>query len=178
MHKRIKKRSALRRRELLTALAVMLTLVLVIGGTVAFLIDVTDPVHNVFEPTKVTCYVDETINGNQKPAIRIQNTGVIDAYIRVIVSANYVNADGKICAAHDAPVLPATLGSGWSKESNGIYYYNAIVAPGGYTAPLFAEPVTLGTDADVDDCVVKMEIAASAIQAAGGAKDDAQKYGW
>jgi len=178
MHKRIKKRSALRRRELLTALAVMLTLVLVIGGTVAWLIDVTDPVNNVFEPTEVTCYVYEEISGNQKTAIRIQNTGVIDAYIRVIVSANYVNADGHICAAHGAPALPANLGSGWKLQlQNDIYYYDAVVAPGGYTEPLFGSAVTLLT-AD-DGCTVQMEIAASAIQAAGDAKTDATvNYAW
>ena len=178
MHKRMKKRSALRRRELLLALAVMLTLALVIGGTVAFLIDATDPVHNVFEPTEVTCYVDETISGNQKTVVRIQNTGLIDAYIRVIVSTNYVNSAGQICAAHTPPDLPAPNEAGGWKLNNGIYYYDAIVAPGDYTAPIFAGPVTLGA-ATTDSCVLQMEIAAEAIQAAGGAKDDVQKnYGW
>lgn len=157
--------------------AIVLMLGLIIGGTVAWLIDVTDPVQNVFMPTDVTCYVYEEISGNQKTAIRIQNTGSIDAYIRVAVALNYVNADGKICAVHTAPVLPAALGSGWSKGSNGLYYYSAQVAPGGYTEPLFGSAVIL--DSAGDGCVLQMEIIADAIQAAGGAKADATaKYAW
>ena len=156
--------------------AIVLMLGLIIGGTVAWLIDVTDPVQNVFMPTDVTCYVYEEISGNQKTAIRIQNTGSIDAYIRVAVALNYVNADGHICAAHNAPALPAP-GSGWTQGANGIYYYSNEVSPGGYTAPLFGGAVTL--DSAGDGCVLQMEIIADAIQAAGGAKADATaNYAW
>ena len=168
------KPSPRRHRKVLLVAAMTLLLTLVIGGTVAYLLDVTGPVENVFMPSDVTCYVYEEISGNQKTAIRIQNTGNIDAFIRVVVSANYVDAAGNICAAHNAPALPAP-GSGWTL-SNGIYHYSEEVAPGGYTAPLFDGAVTLGTAAD--GCTVKMEIAASAIQAAGGAREDAQKLGW
>ena len=163
-------------RKVLLVAALCLLLTLVIGGTVAYLLDVTDPVENVFMPSDVTCYVYEVFDGTTKSEVRIQNTGNIDAFIRVVVSANYVDAAGNICAAHDVPDLPAP-GSGWKQGTNSIYYYSNEVSPGGYTAPLFGGAVTLGTAED--GCAVKMEIAASAIQAAGGAKADAQKnYGW
>lgn len=168
MHKRTKKRSALRRRELLLALAVMLTLALVIGGTVAFLIDATDPVHNVFEPTDVTCYVREDFNGTVKKDVCIQNTGNIPAKIRVIVSYNYVNGKGQICAAHTPPTLPAP-GSNWS-YSDGYYYYSKPVDPGYCTEELFAGDVSLNSQT-TDGCVLQMIISAEAIQAAGGASD-------
>ncbi|MBQ2960029.1 MAG: hypothetical protein IJE09_02240 [Oscillospiraceae bacterium] len=154
------KRKSKKSLALIIALALVLTAA--IGGTIAYLIDVTTEVVNVFEPTEVKCRVAEDFDGTVKSNVRVQNTGEIDAYIRATVVANWVNADGHVCAAHEAPVVNCD-GTGWKLHDDGYYYYIGRVAPEGFTSNLI-ERCTLETS-EVDNCTMQVEIIASAIQA-------------
>ena len=152
------------------ALAILLALGIT-AGSIAYMFTNTDRVTNQFIPGKVTCYVDESFDGNTKSAVRIQNTGNVSAKIRVKVVVNWVDADGNICGyAHPDTPLPA-LGQGWSKSGD-YYYYSEAVEPSAYTGNLFAEAIPMSTythDDEQNGCHLQIEIIASAIQAEGGA---------
>ena len=141
--------------------AVVLLLAAAAGGTLAWLQDKTEPLQNVFEPTVVTCYVDEEFDGEDKTDVRIQNTGTTAAYIRVTVAANNVDDENKICGLH--PALPVfELGENWVKYGN-YYYYTLPVDPADYTG-IFAPEIEL-TETD-GCCRMRVEIVASAVQSA------------
>lgn len=138
-------------------IAIILILVMAIGGTVAFLVTHTDQIVNTFQPTDVTCEINEDFNDNNtvKTSAVVKNTGKIPAYIRVAVVANTVDAEGNITGAKD--VSNELARSGWTKI-DGYYYYNGVVQPRGKTADL------LGDDGiNLND--IQVTILASAIQA-------------
>jgi len=159
-------------KTLVLVIALALVLGLAIGGTIAYLIDKTNQVVNVFEPTDVSCRVQENLDGDLKTNVCVENTGSIDAYIRVVMVANYVNEDGYVCADHAAPALPTVTGEYWTKGADGYYYYSDPVEAGGYTELLIQEIAPVSTVAKADQtCFLSVEIIASAIQADGFAGD-------
>ena len=138
-------------------IAIILILVMAIGGTVAFLVTHTDQIVNTFQPTDVTCEINEKFNDDNtvKTSAVVENTGKIPAYIRVAVVANTVDADGSITDTAD--VRDKLASSGWT-EINGYYYYNGVVQPNETTGQLL--------DADgIDLNGIQVTILASAIQA-------------
>lgn len=137
-------------------IAIILILVMAIGGTVAFLVTHTDQIVNTFQPTDVTCEINEEFNDNNtvKTSAVVENTGKIPAYIRVAVVANTVDAEGSITGAAD--VSNKLAGSGWTKVGD-YYYYNGVVKPNETTGNLLAEGI------DLND--IQVTILASAIQA-------------
>lgn len=137
-------------------IAIILILVMAIGGTVAFLVTHTDQIVNTFQPTDVTCEINEEFNDNNtvKTSAVVENTGKIPAYIRVAVVANTVDAEGNITGAAD--VSNKLAGSGWTKVGD-YYYYNGVVKPNETTGNLLAEGI------DLND--IQVTILASAIQA-------------
>ncbi|MDY5880292.1 MAG: hypothetical protein SPJ63_00835 [Oscillospiraceae bacterium] len=138
-------------------IAIILILVMAIGGTVAFLVTHTDQIVNTFQPTDVTCEINEDFNEDNtvKTSAVVENTGKIPAYIRVAVVANTVDADGNITGAAD--ISKKLASSGWTKI-DGYYYYNGVVRPNETTGQL------LGAEG-IDLNGIQVTILASAIQA-------------
>ena len=137
-------------------IAIILILVMAIGGTVAFLVTHTDQIVNTFQPTDVTCEINEEFNDDNtvKTSAVVENTGKIPAYIRVAVVANTVDADGSITDTAD--VRDKLASSGWTNVGD-YYYYNGVVKPNETTGNLLAEGI------DLND--IQVTILASAIQA-------------
>ena len=129
-------------RPVLLALSLILVLGLSVGGTLAFLIDDTDPVTNIFTPGEITTEIDEDFESSLvKENVCIKNTGDVDVYIRATWTANWVDETGYIVAPavqdedYEVTDLP---GSGWVKNGD-YYYYTSPVAPGNPTSDLFTE---------------------------------------
>ena len=78
---------------------------------------------------------------NEKSKIvNIENTGSVDAWVRVHVGFSYVSAEGNQLSGKVDNVDIATIqhNEGWTKGEDGYYYYNEPLAPGAKTAtPLF-----------------------------------------
>lgn len=137
-------------------IALVLILVMAIGGTVAFLTTHTDSITNTFLPTDVTSEIHEEFNPDKtvKTSAVVENTGNVPAYIRVAVVANSLDSDGNITGAAD--VSEKLAASGWTKVGD-YYYYNGVVQPGDKTANLLSDGI------DLKD--IQVTILASAIQA-------------
>ena len=129
-------------------IALALILVLVVGGTVAYIFTQTGPVINTFTPTEAKITITEKTNDNQKTEITVKNdsTGV-PVYIRVALVANMIDEDGNVTAAATVPNF--TLGGNWIKGSDGYYYYKTPVQVGQSTENLLAAPMTLDNNMQV-----------------------------
>ena len=102
--------------------------------------------------------------------MRIQNTGDINAMIRASIVVTWKNADGEIYGR--APVagtdyeMVLDLTNGWSKSSDGFYYWNKPVAPDAFTGVLITSCTAIESNVP-DGYSLNVEIIASGIQAEG-----------
>lgn len=161
------------------AIALLVSIVLLVtvavGATLAYLIDKTGEIENIFTPSKVTVTVVEEFDGNVKKNVSIQNTGDTTAFIRAEVIVTWQNEEGDVLGK--APVAgedytisyntdTQTNPAGKWVEKDGYYYWNKPVAAGDKTGILIteAEPVA---EAPADDYFLCIEIIASGIQSVG-----------
>ena len=154
-----------RRRGRATAmlLATVMLFALAVGGTIAWLIDKDRPLVNTFDPSKVTCEVQEKFDGKVKSDVNVKNTGDIDAFIRVKLVTYRTNDAGQHIGGTAA--LPQfTLGANWV-EYNGYYYYTLPVAPGDNPATKLTDSMTLTESYDdADGGHQSIDVMAEAIQ--------------
>lgn len=162
-----RKKSGRSRRPLLLLASLVLLLALAVGGTVAWLNTSTGPVENTMIPGKVPITINEKFENGTKRDVSVTNDGNIDAYIRVAIVANAVDAEGNVVAGNK-PVY--TINTANWQELDGYYYYKGAVAPNGKTEALFSDPVTVTGE---------LNILAESIQVLGGIDGKtASEYAW
>lgn len=170
------------KRSLVLVVSVLVLLLAVAGGTLAWLTAQTDGVVNTFTPAQVSCAVTEEFKGETKKNVNVENTSDIPAYIRVKLVTYRVNAQNQHIGG-TAEIPEFTPGKGWVKYGE-YYYYTLPVAPKGPGAldnwpktPLIGETgielVNSYNDADGGKQVV--EVMAEAIQSV---PDKAVKDAW
>lgn len=149
-------------RILSVLLIAELVLSLLLCGTVfAYMFRRTEYKDNEFTPANVACKVVEEFNGVRKASIQVQNTGNIDAYLRVRLVSYWVDADGKIVAKPSA-MPEINMAAGWIKGANNTYYYETPVSPTKQTTSLLSSPITL--EKDENGYMQVIEVFAEAIQ--------------
>lgn len=172
-YKRSRRRSG-KSAALLVSLLLLLTVT--VGGTIAFLMDTDGPLHNQFNPSKVTTKVEETLSGKIKKDVYIKNTGDTDAWIRAAVVVTWQDADGNVYG--QLPVkdddyemkLNVVNKNGWLLGNDGFYYwYEPVTANGGQTGILIdscesKNTLTVGTGDDAVTYYLTVEIIGSGIQ--------------
>ena len=128
-------------------IAIVLILVMAVGGTVAYIVTHTDPVINQFTPTEAKITVVEDIKDNVKNSITVKNdsTGV-PVYIRVALVANAIDGNGTVTG--NAAVPEFALGTGWVKIGE-YYYYTSAVEVGDSTGNLLSGKMTLEANTQV-----------------------------
>lgn len=186
--KRVSKQAS-KKSVLLTA-SVILLLVAIIGGTIAFIFDVTDPVTNTFDIVEIPNEVVEEFNGQTKSNVSIKNlnTQGEPAYIRaaVVVTWAQVDANGNATGVvySTVPVegtdYTITWGNGdWTQGSDGYWYYTKPVASNAQTTNLINSCAVANVDATTgrspnqpEGYVLSVEIVAQSIQADGMSADD------
>ncbi len=135
-------------RILLIILIASLVVSLILCGTVlAYMFKQTEYKNNEFIPANVSCKVVEEFDGKQKTSIKIQNTGNIDAYLRVRFVSYWVDSDGNV-VAKPSSMPEINMAAGWLKGENNTYYYKTPVSPTNQTESLLSSPITLQKDAD------------------------------
>ena len=134
-------------------------------------------VKSNFTPAVVTCAVREKVNGVEytaaqspvagsvKSDITAENTGSTTVFLRLRLSACWVDAEGKTTGTPSA--LPQiTLRQNWLDGGDGLYYYALPVKPGQSTTVL-CEPMPMGTSVSPTGATVYQQITvlAEAVQA-------------
>ena len=132
-------------KKSITLLIAVVALVLVtVGGTLAYLIDSTDPVTNTFTPSQVKTEIDEEFDGSAKSEIIIKNAdSSIKVYVRVALVGNWVK-NGEIVEAWTPNF---DLGENWTQKG-GFYYYKKALEPGESTTDLLKTSITASTTGD------------------------------
>lgn len=157
-----------KRKTVLLLMAVALTMVFGVGGTVAYLLDKTDAVVNTFTPTSMDITVDEDFDNEVKENVKITNNGSVDAYIRAMVLVSWKNSEGAILPVDSNDYTISWTKDGWSDEqTDGFYYYKTpVAANGGQTGILFTDcKLKDGVNAPADGFKLHVEILAQAVQA-------------
>jgi len=166
----MKRRNAHRSTGKSFVLLVSLVMILVVGvgGTIAFLMDSTDPLANIFNPSKVTTKVEETREGTTKSNVRIKNTGDTDAWIRAAIVVTWQDEDGNIYGEAPAETdydMKLNLGNNaWIKGNDGFYYWYAPVAANGSETGALITSCTAEGAAPVEGFYLNVEIIGSGIQ--------------
>ena len=155
------------KRSILAVLMIALLLMATVSGTVAYLIDRTEDVENVFQPSRVPSEVEEKFNGTKKEEVKIRNNGNVPAYIRAAVVVTWKNADGEIYPAAPERNKDYEMvdGTAWNNGRDGYYYYPSPVAAGGVTLPLIVS--CTANDTVPVDYFLNVEVIGQAIQAEG-----------
>ena len=168
------KHSQKRKRRLTpwAAVALALTLVLSVGGTVAYLSTASGSVTNTFTPTPVACTVIEDSfdqgKSTLKTKVSVQNTGEADAHIRATIVVTWRDATGNVYG--QVPVegegkdyVLKINDTGWKKGNDGYWYcIKADAVDDTKTAVLVNSCEALTSQGDY---TLSVEILAQAIQA-------------
>lgn len=142
----------------------------------AFLVDEADSITNQFEPTEVTCAVEETLTETAKTNVKVKNTGDIDAYMRAAVVITWQNANGDVYGVEPVEgsdyAIEFDLSNGWTQGSDGFYYWASPVksvnegAENCFTGALIKScSLKDGANAPKDGFHLSVEVIASSIQA-------------
>lgn len=146
--------------------SLLVVLGLAVGGTVALLFDITEPVENNFTTAKVTTGVDENFVNGVKSNVKIRNTGDTEAWIRAAVVVTWQDAQGNVLGEAPKAGTDYTIVwnyTKWVTGNDGFYYYTDAVAASAATGELITscEPVEGKTPDGYNLCV---EILGSGIQ--------------
>ena len=150
------------KRSLVLVVSVLVLLLAVAGGTLAWLTAQTDGVVNTFTPAQVSCEVTEDFNGTIKSNVNVTNTSDIYAYIRVKLVTYRVNAQNQHIGG-TASLPNFTLGTGWVKYGD-YYYYTKPVEPNKKPEANLIRSITLNSYTDVDGGYQAIDVMAEAIQ--------------
>ncbi|MDY5101015.1 MAG: hypothetical protein SPE74_06355 [Oscillospiraceae bacterium] len=154
-------------------LSLLLVAALCVGGTLAYLKASDSPVTNTFTLADIHTHIEEGEGGNeQSKVVYLTNpstsTGPVWIRARVLVSSgtaavNFVAAAPETKAENTIYVV---IGSDWTEETDGYYYYNNLVAVNGKTTALVNGVYAgAGVDAGTFDVIVSGE---AVLGSAGG----------
>ncbi|MBQ3008363.1 MAG: hypothetical protein IJN77_00300 [Oscillospiraceae bacterium] len=156
----------------LVTICLLLTVVMAIGGTVAYLFTQTNSVVNTFTPVTPDITVDEEFDGRVKNNVTIKNTGKVDSFIRAKVVVTWQDAEGNVYPKNPDVGTDYTItwnvkdnvaADVWVKGSDGFYYYTTYVPEGGNTGILFTDARPLQACAD-KNYTLHIEVIAQSIQ--------------
>lgn len=155
------------KKFMLAAVLLALLLTVAVSGTLAYLTDATSEVKNIFTPADVTVEIVEEFDNNVKENVIIKNTGKASAYIRAAIVVTWQDSNGNVYGKMpEASDYTMTIGSGWTKDADGFYYYDSAVAVGGVTNPLIVK-CTQNKQCEDSDYTLNVEIVVQGIQSEG-----------
>lgn len=160
--KPIPKRKCRSTRSILVISLVLLGIV--VGGTVAYLLDSTNPVTNTFTPAEVKIDPTEATTPTTKSDIKFSNSGTVPVYIRATLVVYWKDAVGNTIPtpAGASVTVPTALGDDWILVGD-IYYYQNAVVPGYPTSVMLTDAIEIEVGSSGATCYI--DVRAEAIQA-------------
>ena len=144
----------MKKKKLFYTLLAILILAALIPTAYAFMFRKSQTVNNKFEPARVSCEVAETMDTvsqggkeyDAKTSVKVQNTGNVDAYIKVQLIFYWQDSKG-VAVARDADLpnnfVTNYINDGWLSGGNHTYYYTLPVAPGQSTPELLKQAIVM-----------------------------------
>lgn len=162
------------RKPAILLASLILIMCLAAGVTVAYIFTGSSAVTNSFELADVSCEIKENFDGSTKSNVYVLNTSNVDAYIRAAIVVNWTDAEGNLVPAPDGCSYSLSApDTGWT-QSDGYYYYNGKVAPGGSTSVLIPYAAPGGS---AEGYRLRVDVVADAIQAEP-ASAVTEAWGW
>ena len=164
---------------LVVVFAILATIAVTVGGSLAFIADTTDRADNNFELEQITNEIIQEKSGNTLTSVSVKNTSETKAsYIRamLIVNWNELDVNGELTNAiyGMAPIEGTDYSltyntSDWVEYpvGSGIYYYNDDVASGDTTEPFITNFKQISTENQPDGYGLSVEVLVQSIQATG-----------
>lgn len=167
-HGKYSRKRTNKRKATVLLSSLVLLVVMLVGTTAAFLIASDGPITNIFNPSNVSCQVnEESFDGTTKTNVTIANTGDTEAYIRAAIVVTWKDAEngnvyaGKPVAGTDYTITLNT--TDWFQSDDGFYYFRKPVAAGDSTDVLIQSCVAVKSNTPVG-YGLNVEILGSAIQ--------------
>lgn len=157
------------KKPFVLAMSVVILLLGMVSGSVAYLVASEDPLKNVFIPGEVKIEIDQNDSAGTKAYAKIQNCGNTDAYIRAMAVITWQDETGKIYPRMPQEGVDYSITwnrTGWSEPAAGEYFhtYNGKVSPGLWTENLFTD-CTPVESALPEGCHLVVDVIAEAVQA-------------
>lgn len=122
----------MRRPIVKTLLSILLVAVVLVGGTLAYLMATDSPVLNTFTLAKVETNIEEPEHDTAaNKTASVKNAGESAVYVR----AKVLISSGDAGVTEDK--FHFTYSSDWESGSDGFYYYKGILQPDASTGALF-----------------------------------------
>lgn len=137
-------------------LGILLVLMVAFGAVFAYMFMRTEAQSTQFIPAKVDCAV--TNSGT----VIVQNTGNIDAYLRVRLVPYWYDTVNDGVAAKASPALTIEPKNGWIPGTDYTYYYPTPVAPDASTGSLLTDAIVLANSPEGYE--PRIDVFAEAIQ--------------
>ena len=157
------------RKGVALTVSLVLLVLAVVGGTVAFLSAKTAPVVNTFNYSKSDIDIEENVDGGVKKNVTIKNSGDVDVFVRAQIVVTWKNLKtGEISAvpAQEGTDYTMKMGSGWEQGKDGFWYCTGKVAAKTSSAVLITEAKPAEGHAP-EGYGLSVEILAQGIQADG-----------
>lgn len=172
------------KNSLVLLICVTLLLACSVSGTVAYLVDASGPVDNTFKPaTQGTDIKEPDWNGTTKSTVKVENTGNVTSFVRVMLVGYWCNAEDQIVRPWDGDEfelneMPNTndsdvVANGKWVQHGDYYYFTAALQPGETTTNLLADPIIVQKNENGDYLV--LNVLHQSIQAE---PDDAVEQAW
>lgn len=146
-------------------ICLLLTVVLTVGGTIAYLFTSTNAVENTFTAPDMSNSVVEEFKNNIKTDVTAKNTGDVKSFVRLTYVINWQNGNNVIAAENsDYKIEFATDNGGWLKGADEFYYYPSALNPG-EPAPVLISKIEKTGTAPADGYALHAEIIVQSIQA-------------
>lgn len=147
--------------------SLILLLTLTVGGTLAYLMDVTGALVNSFTPTSADITVEEDFTNNVKKSVIVKNEGDFPVYVRATLAIYWIDSNGVIVEPDTCDHSSVVIAVPWVEQpaGSGIYYYPTMLKPGDSTTNLLAQPITATVMPDGVEYRLVVEVLAEAIQA-------------
>lgn len=163
-------KSSRRKLTPLAAAALLLVLVLAVGGTLAWLTAKTDPITNTFTAATSEIEIVEEFANQTKSNVKVQNKGNVPVYIRVALIPTWGTVDaGGVFTPVGEPASLSDLDIDWGKAGVGGGVYEGADVPGNDWIKIgeywyYTLPVPPGTATDNDN-LTKVLIAKATVKA-------------
>ena len=176
----------MKQKRFLRVILVLTVIAMLTTSVYAYMVHKSKTIANVFKPAEVTCEISENFDGSTKSSVKVENTGNVDAYIRIRLVIHWEDSKGN-AVAWDIDKIPSNAKpdqedispdieynkDAWIKDSvdGYTYYCKTPVSPDSFTPEFLVldEPITL-TPRYIEESGVKywyypvVEILAEAIQ--------------
>lgn len=153
------------RKEFVLVCSVLVLLIGMIGGTLAYLIAGTDPVTNTFTAANPGIEIEETFNKETKENVKVVNDSDYSVYARATYVAYWVSdaegTSGQVLA--EAPQLTdEQIGASWGNQhEDGYWYYSKVL-----DAKKPSDPFIVKISADKkDNCHLVVDVIMETVQA-------------